>query len=89
VTKSKKQKEWLMASINEDTGLLRKSIREDMLGNIKSGDVVYMLQAPNSVLRGKAVLRSDYGWVLNVGGRHGTPKVVNVNNILFCPRHFA
>ena len=31
---------------------------------------------------GRAVMRGPYGWVLNLGGRHGTPGIANAENIV-------
>ena len=31
---------------------------------------------------GRAVMRGPYGWVLNLGGRHGTPGIANTENIV-------
>lgn len=31
---------------------------------------------------GRAVMRGPYGWVLNMGGPHGTPAVANEENII-------
>lgn len=31
---------------------------------------------------GRAVMRGPYGWVLNMGGRHGTPAVASDDNIV-------
>ena len=32
--------------------------------------------------RGRAVMKGDYGWVLNAGGAHGTPAIVDGKNFL-------
>ena len=32
--------------------------------------------------RGRVVMRGDYGWVLNAGGAHGTPAIVDTKNFL-------
>lgn len=31
---------------------------------------------------GRAVMRGPYGWVLNMGGRHGTPAIASEANIV-------
>lgn len=31
---------------------------------------------------GRAVMRGPYGWVLNMGGRYGTPAIATVENTL-------
>jgi|CXWL01.1.fsa_nt_gi hypothetical protein len=35
---------------------------------------------------GKAVMRGPYGWVLNMGGQHGTPGIADERNIVAIPR---
>jgi hypothetical protein len=37
--------------------------------------------------RGRAVLRGPYGWVVNTGGRYGTPAVVTEENFLRVVRY--
>lgn len=31
---------------------------------------------------GRAVMRGPHGWVLNMGGKHGTPAIANADNII-------
>lgn len=50
--------------------------------NIKPGDKVSFVDRFNKVRSGRAVMRSSYGgWVLNTGGRHGTPAIADDSNI--------
>jgi hypothetical protein len=44
---------------------------------IRHGDRVTFVDRFGKSHTGKAVMRGPYGWVLNMGGRHGTPAVVN------------
>ena len=53
-----------------------------MFKDIQVGDSVTMSTPQGQVLRGKAVMKGPYGWVINVGGRHGTPRVVHENNFV-------
>lgn len=64
---------------------------EELIGRIKSGSKVTIL-VPNGIGRdgreykratGTAVMPSaDGGWVLNMGGQHGTPRVCNLQNFV-------
>jgi hypothetical protein len=60
------------------------------LADIKHGDKVTIL-IPNGMGRngqewkektGRAVMRGPYGWVLNMGGAHGTPGVCTEKNFV-------
>ena len=53
-----------------------------MYHEIKSGDTVYFSTPHGQKMKGKAVMKGTYGWVLNAGGRHGTPKVVTKKNYI-------
>ena len=53
-----------------------------MFKDIQVGDSVTMSTPQGQVLSGKAVMKGPYGWVINVGGRHGTPRVVHENNFV-------
>lgn len=53
-----------------------------MFKEIQVGDSVTMSTPQGQEVRGKAVMKGPYGWVINIGGRFGTPKVVNENNFI-------
>tara|TARA_A100001035_G_scaffold235981_1_gene199691 strand:+ start:258 stop:479 length:222 start_codon:yes stop_codon:yes gene_type:complete len=53
-----------------------------MFKDIQVGDSVTMSTPQGQLLNGKAVMKGPYGWVINVGGRHGTPRVVHENNFV-------
>ena len=53
-----------------------------MYQEIKFGDTVYFSTPHSQTLKGKAVMKGTYGWVLNCGGRYGTPKVVTEKNYM-------
>ena len=53
-----------------------------MFKDIQVGDSVTMSPPQGQVLNGKAVMKGPYGWVINVGGRHGTTRVVHENNFV-------
>jgi hypothetical protein len=53
------------------------------LKDVRAGDAVYIKTPQGSTLRGRAVMRSAHGgWVLNMGGRHGTPGLVDEENFV-------
>ena len=53
-----------------------------MFQDIQSGDTVYFSTPHTAEMRGKAVMKGPHGWVVNAGGRHGTPKVVSESNFI-------
>ena len=53
-----------------------------MFEDIMVGDSVTMSTPQGQLLNGKAEMKGPYGWVVNVGGRHGTPRVVHENNFI-------
>jgi len=54
-----------------------------ILDAIRHGDKVTILSPQGQERTGKAVMRSSSGgWVLNMGGRHGTPGIATESNIV-------
>ena len=53
-----------------------------MFKEIQVGDSVTMSTPQGQEVRGKAVMKGPHGWVINIGGRFGTPKVVNESNFI-------
>ena len=53
-----------------------------MFKDIQVGDSVTMSTPQGQVLNGKAVMKGPHGWVINTGGRHGTPRVVSESNFV-------
>ena len=63
----------------------------DITDRIRAGDRVTILAPAGLSLRdgreyrektGRAVMRGPGGWVLNMGGKHGTPAVASAENIV-------
>jgi len=55
----------------------------NVIDNIKRGDRVTIVDRFGKKHSGSAVMRSTYGgWVLNMGGRYGTPGIADENNIV-------
>jgi hypothetical protein len=55
-----------------------------MFNTIKAGTRVTIKTPQGNEITGKAVMyNSDYdSWVLNVGGRYGTPKIASRKNVV-------
>lgn len=54
-----------------------------LVDSIRAGDKVTILTPHGSKLTGRAVMRSSSGgWVLNLGGRHGTPGLADERNVV-------
>jgi hypothetical protein len=54
-----------------------------LLKVIKPGDSVTIVTPQGQQRTGRAVMRSSHGgWVLNMGGKHGTPGVADEHNIV-------
>lgn len=53
-----------------------------ILDTIKVGDRVTILSPQGQEHSGRAVMRGPHGWVLNMGGRYGTPGVATERNIV-------
>lgn len=59
-----------------------KSMPGSILDHIRVGDRVTIVNRFGQQHTGRAVMRGPHGWVLNMGGRHGTPAVANNGNIV-------
>jgi hypothetical protein len=53
-----------------------------ILDSIRHGDKVTILSPQGQERTGKAVMRGPHGWVLNMGGAHGTPGIATESNIV-------
>jgi hypothetical protein len=49
---------------------------------IRAGSRVVIATPHGSLLKGRAVMRGPFGWVLNLGGRHGTPGIASESNVV-------
>jgi hypothetical protein len=56
-------------------------MRKSILDAIRNGDRVTIANRFGQETTGRAVMRGSHGWVLNMGGRHGTPAVATDENI--------
>ena len=80
---------------NEKLAIAAQFANEWLLSQIKAGDRVTIL-VPNGIGRngveykqstGRAVMSGPAGWVLNMGGRYGTPGVATVTNLVDVKRN--
>jgi len=53
-----------------------------LVDTISRGDRVTIVDRFGKEHTGKAVMRGPAGWVLNMGGRHGTPGIASDENIV-------
>lgn len=53
-----------------------------ILDAIRPGDKVTILNRFGRARTGRAVMRGPAGWVLNIGGRHGTPDIATDDNVV-------
>lgn len=53
-----------------------------ILDEIRAGDRVTITNRFDQHHTGRAVMRGPVGWVLNMGGRHGTPGIATDKNII-------
>lgn len=62
----------------------RTSAVVDLFDDIKPGDTVTILSPHHTRLKGKATMynRKIDAWVLNLGGRHGTPGIATRDNVV-------
>lgn len=51
-----------------------------LLDAIRHGDRVTIVNRFGQKATGRAVMRGPYGWVLNMGGRYGTPAIASDEN---------
>jgi hypothetical protein len=49
---------------------------------IQTGDRVTIVNRFGQQRTGRAVMRGPYGWVLNMGGAHGTPGIATDANVV-------
>lgn len=53
-----------------------------MINDIKAGDRVTIVDRFGKTRTGRAVMKGPAGWVLNMGGRHGTPGIASAANVV-------
>jgi hypothetical protein len=53
---------------------------QTLVDGIRRGDRVTIITPHGIKLTGTAVMRGAMGWVINLGGRHGTPGIATEGN---------
>lgn len=64
------------------TGLPGPFEREQLFNKIRPHSRVTIVTPHGSKLTGRAVMRGPAGWVLNLGGAHGTPGIADEDNVV-------
>jgi hypothetical protein len=59
---------------------LDREIAQALVDTIRPGCRVTIVNRFGQQSTGRAVMRGTYGWVLNMGGRHGTPAIASADN---------
>jgi hypothetical protein len=67
---------------NEVIGKEASDDPEALVDSIGRGDRVTIVDRFGKEHTGKAVMKGPAGWVLNMGGRHGTPDIASEKNIV-------
>lgn len=57
-------------------------MQDDLTGLIRAGALVTIVNRFGQKSVGRAVMRGPHGWVLNMGGRHGTPAIATAENVI-------
>lgn len=60
----------------------RPKIKKSVYNDIKPGSQVTMRTEHGSELTGRAMMKGPAGWVLDLGGPHGTPGIVDQENFV-------
>ena len=53
-----------------------------LVDTISAGSRVTIVDRFGKQRTGRAVMRGPYGWVLNMGGKHGTPAIASADNVV-------
>jgi hypothetical protein len=56
--------------------------QEQLFNKIRPGSRVTIVTPHGSKLTGRAMMRGSAGWVLNLGGAHGTPGIASEDNVI-------
>ena len=53
-----------------------------LVDTISAGSRVTIVDRFGKQRTGRAIMRGPYGWVLNMGGKHGTPAIASADNVV-------
>lgn len=83
LVRKKTQARAILLSELRRAGRIPARSNPNIVDAIRPGDRVTILTPHGNQLTGRAVMRSSSGgWVLNLGGRHGTPGIATEENII-------
>ena len=68
-------------NINKIAKYLQAS-NEELYNKIKPRSRVTIINRFNQESTGRAVMKGPAGWVLNMGGSHGTPAIASPENVV-------
>jgi hypothetical protein len=60
----------------------RKRALAGLMDTVRAGCRVTIVDRFGAQRTGRAVMKGPHGWVLNLGGRHGTPGIASADNIV-------
>lgn len=85
VKKSSRLQQWLAKNGYSEKRLPDQFIREVLFSKIRIGSTVGIVTTHGSLLTGRATIPNQQQrcWVLNGGGRHGTPLIANAENVIY------
>jgi hypothetical protein len=71
-------------SVNPNTREAQDALNEQgrLVDTIRAGDRVTIVTPQGQKRTGRATMKGPAGWVLNMGGRHGTPAIASDDNVI-------
>jgi protein tyrosine phosphatase (PTP) superfamily phosphohydrolase (DUF442 family) len=69
-------------SIREEVRRVLKEDEGSLFSQIKHGSRVTIVNKFGQEIVGKAVMLGPAGWVINIGGRYGTPAIASPENVI-------
>lgn len=70
------------ARTGHHTHLLNPGSKRDQYHSIRPGDTVTFSRHHGGTGKGRVVMHGPAGWVVNAGGAHGTPTIVDERNFI-------
>jgi len=71
-----------VVAVSREAPLVGNPRRVGMFSTIQPGDRVTIVTPRGQEMTGRAMMKGPAGWVLNVGGRYGTPALADEDNIV-------
>jgi hypothetical protein len=63
-----------------------RTVERPLVDDIQAGSRVTIVDRFGKQRTGRAVMRGPAGWVLNMGGKHGTPAIASAENVVAVKR---